>query len=307
MSVPTAHLDETTDEGHTAAMARADGFAGQRLQVLPRPLVAEALRRPATSRIVVTDCGYFPHAVSHGRRRPRGAAQAIVILVTEGSGWCVLDGDRVPVRRGQVLVVPPGEPHEYGADDDTPWTIWWMHVTGPDVGELLRAARLSVARPVVALREPYAAAALVERALERLERDDSVPSLVAASGAAWHLLALLAADQAAGRPHDDPVARVTEYLQLHSGERTSVADLAALVGLSASRLAELFRRQTGTSILAYQTRQRMSRARELLDTTDLPVASVGRAVGYDDPYYFSRHFHKIHGMSPSFYRSHDKG
>lgn len=288
-------------------MARADGFAGQRLQVLPRPLVAEALRRPATGRIVVTDCGYFPRAAGHGRARPRGAAQAIVILVTEGSGWCVLSGERVAVRRGQVLVVPAGEPHQYGADHDTPWTIWWMHVAGPDVADLLRAARVSTARPVVTVREPYAVAALIERAVERMERDDSVPSLVAASGAAWHVLALLAADQVSGRPQDDPVTRVTEHLQAHAGERTSVADLAALVGLSPSRLAELFRRQTGTSILAYQTRQRMSRARELLDTTALPVAGVGRAVGYDDPYYFSRHFHKVHGMSPSAYRSHDKG
>lgn len=288
-------------------MPRAEGFAGQRLQVLPRPLVAQALRRPATGRLVVTDCGYFPHATEHGRERPRGAAQAIVILVTEGSGWCQLGADRVTVTRGQVLVVPAGEPHVYGADPDTPWTIWWMHVAGPDVADLLQAARMSAARPVVTLREPYSAAALIEQALERMEHDDSVPSLVAAAGAAWHFMALLAADQVSGRPQDDPVTRAREYLQSHAGTRTSVAELAALVGLSPSRLAELFRLQTGTSILAYQTRQRMARARELLDTTTVPVSAVGRAVGYDDPYYFSRHFHKVHGMSPTSYRSHDKG
>lgn len=288
-------------------MPRAEGFAGQRLQVLPRPLVADALRRSATSRIVVTDCGYFPTAAEHGRRRSRGAAQAIVILVIDGEGWCVLRGERLAVRRGQVLVVPAGEPHEYGADAEHPWTIWWMHVTGPDVGDLLQAARMSASRAVVTLREPYSAASLIEHALERMEHDDSVPSLIAAAGAAWHFLALLAADQVSGRPQDDPVARAREYLQSNSGTRISIAELSTMVGLSSSRLAELFRHQTGTSILAYQTRQRMARARELLDTTEMPVSVVGRSVGYSDPYYFSRHFHKIHGMSPSSYRLHDKG
>lgn len=158
--------------------------------------------------------------------------------MTEGRDGARLGADRVTVARGQVLVVPAGEPHVYGADPDTPWTIWWMHVTGPDVADLLHAARMSAARPVVTLREPYSAAALIEQALERMEHDDSVPSLVAAAGAAWHFMALLAADQVSGRPQDDPVTRAREYLQSHAGTRTSVADLAALVGLSPSRLAE---------------------------------------------------------------------
>lgn len=75
MSEPTVHLDETTIWGEDRRMPRAEGFAGQRLQVLPRPLVAQALRRPATARLVVTDCGYFPGprstAVNDHVARPR--------------------------------------------------------------------------------------------------------------------------------------------------------------------------------------------------------------------------------------------
>jgi AraC-like DNA-binding protein len=288
-------------------MPRAEGFVGQRLQVVPRPLVAAALQRPATSRLVVTDCGYFPRAAGHGRLRERGAAQAILILVTDGAGWGVVDGERHPLSSGQVLVIPAGVAHEYGADDTHPWTIWWMHVTGPDVPHLLQSARLSSARPVITLREPHKVAALIERALERLERDDSVPSMIGASGAAWHVLALLSADQVSGRAHLDPVDVTLDYLQARVGRRVSVEEVADLVGLSQSRISEVFRAATGTSVLAYQTRLRMARARELLDTSDMGVASVARAVGYEDAYYFSRHFSRVHGQSPSQYRAHDKG
>jgi AraC family transcriptional regulator of arabinose operon len=50
----------------------------------------------------------------------------------------------------------------------------------------------------------------------------------------------------------------------------------------------------------------MARARELLDTTELHVAEIGREVGYADPFYFSRQFSRVHCMSPSDYRLHRK-
>ncbi len=288
-------------------MTRADGFIGERLQVVPRPQVAQALSRPATSQLVVTDCGYFPRARDHGRARGGGASQSIVILVTDGLGWCIVDGERHVVHSGQVLVIPAGISHEYGSDPGHPWTIWWMHVTGPAVPDLLASAGLTTGRPVLTLREPHKAQALVELTLQRLERDHSVPSMVGASGAAWHLLSMLTADQTQGRATADPVEQVREYLQSGAGARVGVPDLAAMVGLSRSRFAELFRRATGTSVLAYQTGLRMARARQLLDTSDMSIAAIARAIGYDDAYYFSRHFRRVHGLSPSAYRAHAKG
>jgi len=230
-----------------------------------------------------------------------------MILVTDGLGWCVIAGERHVVRSGQVLVIPAGIPHEYGSETDHPWTIWWMHVMGPAVSDLLASAGLTAARPVLTLHEPHKAQALVELALERLEQDDSVPSMVGASGAAWHLLSMLTADQAPARATTDPVEWAREYLQAGTGERIGVSELAAMVGLSRSRFAELFRRSTGTGVLAYQTRLRMARARQLLDTSDMGVAAIARSVGYDDAYYFSRHFKRVHGLNPTAYRAHAKG
>ena len=80
-----------------------------------------------------------------------------------------------------------------------------------------------------------------------------------------------------------------------------------MAGLSVSHYSALFRRATGYGALEYQTRLRMGAARELLDTTDRPVASVAAQVGFSDALYFSRQFRRIHGMSPTEYRSHDKG
>ncbi|MCV2395899.1 helix-turn-helix domain-containing protein [Actinotalea sp. M2MS4P-6] len=285
-----------------------EGFPGQRMRVLPRPLVAQASREPATSQVLVTDAGYFPHAAMHGRARAHGADQTIVIVCTEGAGECRLPSGRHQVGPGQAVVIPAGTPHQYGAAVGDAWTIWWMHLVGDALDDLLAAAHVSVAEPVVVLANPARVTALIETVIRAMERDETRSSLVAAAGAAWHALALLAAERRTiGGDRADPVEATIEHLRQAPSSRVSVADLAGMVGLSASHYAALFRQATGYGVLEYQTRQRMALAREQLDTTTRSITSIARDLGYADPLYFSRHFRRVHGTSPSAYRAHAKG
>ena len=103
-----------------------------------------------------------------------------------------------------------------------------------------------------------------------------------------------------GRPDPSDLRRL-------SGAEISELLRREMAGLSVSHYSALFRRATGYGALEYQTRLRMGTARDLLDTTGRPIASVAAQVGFSDPLYFSRQFHRIHGMSPTEYRSHDKG
>lgn len=308
--VPTTFMDETmiddASPGPDGDLSRRDGFPGQRMRVLPRPLVRHALGRPVTGQLLVTDVGFFPHAVRHRRRRPRGAAQLVVIVCTAGRGTASLPDGEHTVGPGDVVVLPPGTPHEYAAHRDDPWTIWWMHVAGRGVADLELAVRAAAGGHVLHLDDPTRVVSLVVGVLHQMERDETETSLLAASGAAWHALALLGAQRrSTGAAHVDPVEAALEHLRSDWVGRTSVGELAGMAGLSASHFAALFRRATGFSVLEYQTRVRMSHARELLDTTDRPVATVAHQVGYTDPLYFSRQFAKLHGMPPSAYRERD--
>src|SRR3954466_1291293 len=80
------------------------GFPRQRPRVLPRPLVAAAQRRPPTAALLVTDAGYFPHAANHGRRRPQGTPEVVVIVCVDGVGHCEVADRRTVVRPGHALV-----------------------------------------------------------------------------------------------------------------------------------------------------------------------------------------------------------
>ena len=269
----------------TDAVLVPDGFPGQRMLVVPRPRLREHWAQPGRVGFAVTDCGYFPDAHSHGRSRTRPIAQAVVIACVSGRGWCETEAGRVEVGPGHVIVLEPDRPHAYGADDADPWTVWWVHVAGPGLGDFLRDAGLSNEQPVRTVSDLY-----------------PVVTLIAASGAATHLMSILATDRGVPQGTDELVERAAGYLREHLSEPLTVGDLAAMSRLSTSHFAAVFRRRLGSSVRQYQTTVRMARARELLDTTAIPIATVAASVGYPDAFYFSRQFKRIHGVTPRQYR-----
>src|SRR5699024_9664406 len=237
-----------------------DGFPGERMRVLPRPLVSRALAGGATGRLLVTDAGYFPHAANHWRSRKQGAREAVVLVCVAGAGWCELGTRVVGVRPGQALVLAPGQPHLYRADATDPWTLWWLHATGADLDDLLAPVLTGRGYGLVLLHDLAPVTRSMEQVVQAMERDETMPALLAASGAAWHVLAQLGSDQLAG-PRDDgsPVQRTREYLMANFDQPVRVPELAARVGLSASHFAALFRQATGGGVLEYVKRIRMAR------------------------------------------------
>ncbi|MDA1364338.1 AraC family transcriptional regulator [Glycomyces algeriensis] len=285
-----------------------EGFAGQRMLVVPRLAVERALRHPVTGKLLVTDAGCFPHAARHGRSRPRGAPEHVFLVCTDGAGWCRIDGVHTAVARGGAVMIPAGRAHAYGASDADPWTLWWFHFTGADAADLVGAANAAASGHVTHLRDPAPVASLISQVIDALDSGPTVAGFTRATGAAWHALAHVIAT---GRRNPgtslSPLERAVEHLRATSPQRTTVPALASMVGLSASQISALFREHLGVSPLQFQVQLRMSRARELLDGTELPIAAVARETGYGDPMYFSRQFTRIHDMTPTAYRSRPPG
>jgi AraC family transcriptional regulator, arabinose operon regulatory protein len=239
--------------------------------------------------------------------RKTAVPQAIVIVCVRGRGWCRIGEAIHAVSPGQVLVIPPDTPHSYGAEQDDPWTLWWLHVAGHDLAEFLRIAHMTAEQPVRTPADTFRIVALVEDVVDSIGRDSSTASLLAASGAAWHLMALLASNRTTRGTRADVIEDAKEYLRNHLEKRVTVDAMASMASMSSSHFAALFRRNVGMPVLQYQTQLRMARARELLDTTDIAVSAVAAQAGYADAFYFSRQFKSIHGTTPLSYRKLAKG
>ena len=105
-----------------------------------------------------------------------------------------------------------------------------------------------------------------------------------------------------GQTPDPRVREALDYLCRHLDQSIPLDALAEHCGLSASRLAHLFREQVAMTPVQFLESQRMRRARQLLEVTGMSVAEVGYEVGYDNPFYFSLRFKKATGKSPRQYR-----
>jgi AraC-like DNA-binding protein len=73
---------------------------------------------------------------------------------------------------------------------------------------------------------------------------------------------------------------------------------AAAAGVHPNHLSRLCRRFEGMSLVAWLTRLRMQRARDML-LAGLPVEQVARACGYAEQSHFRRIFRRQHGTSPA--------
>jgi AraC family transcriptional regulator len=93
-----------------------------------------------------------------------------------------------------------------------------------------------------------------------------------------------------------------EFLNEYSQSHTSLAELAALCGVSVYHFARSFRAQLGCAPFEYQRALRLEKARELLRDSDLAIEAVGIAVGIESASNFARLFRRSAGLSPSEYR-----
>ena len=92
------------------------------------------------------------------------------------------------------------------------------------------------------------------------------------------------------------------FLHEHSETQTSLADLAALCGVSIYHFARSFSAQLGCAPFQYQRVLRLAKARELLRDSNMAIEAVGIAVGIESASNFARQFRRSFGLSPTEYR-----
>ncbi|MCC9180101.1 helix-turn-helix transcriptional regulator [Mycolicibacterium mageritense] len=98
------------------------------------------------------------------------------------------------------------------------------------------------------------------------------------------------------------LAEVFAVIERRLAGPLSLRDVAETVGMTAGHLTTLVKRRTGRTVGEWITERRMTRARELLSETDLPISDVARHVGILDPGYFTRQFRRAHDLSPRQWR-----
>ncbi|MBZ3917653.1 GlxA family transcriptional regulator [Streptomyces acidiscabies] len=103
-------------------------------------------------------------------------------------------------------------------------------------------------------------------------------------------------------PGEQGTAAARAWALDHLDEPLALTDLAHQARMSLRTFARRFNEETGTSPGRWLIRQRVDRARHLLETTDLPVDEVALSVGFGTGASLRQHLHTAVGVSPLAYR-----
>jgi AraC-like DNA-binding protein len=227
--------------------------------------------------------------------RPRGTDNHLVMVFHDS---CMVADHREHVERGPCWIWwRPGQPHRYGHLRQ-PWLHSWMHLGGNLVTTALAGVPAHTCMP---LPEPGWGLPLLLAAAWRV-RHERDPVLVANAVEDW--LRVLARTATPQRPIPAAIRQAHERIEAGWDGPLRIADVARRVGLSSSALVNGFRRWYGTTPTELLAQLRCDRALLLLREPALSVAAVAAAVGYDDPFHFSRVLRRRSGRSPTGWRRH---
>ena len=224
-------------------------------------------------------------------------------------GSVVLDGMLFTLHPNEGILLFPYQSH-YFMRFQNPSNIRWLFTTfehtAPEEFEQLR-------------NRPMVFSPVDMRRLERVT-ECNLASLKgdahAANDLSLELALLLSGLLAHGRgkrarvrtPSRDqlPGSKIVQTIALHvcrhPERRFTVAEAARLVSLSPSRLRAKFRKTLGLSLGRFIRETRMSKACDLLHTSELNVTEIGRRCGYESVYAFSRAFSRSIRIPPREYR-----
>lgn len=282
---------------------RPEGFPGQRLVVIPPAIVVESGRKPVTRDLCVTHIGSFEATSDHYVERPHGTSQHILIACVSGKGHCRLLGREWTVGAGELLFLPPREAHRYHADAQQPWMIFWIHFRGQRVQDYLDTLGVTPQQPIIHPADPTPLLDAFEDTYRHTRHGFSESSMIGLATAFGRLLGLAKTEQrSAGKRSIQSEGRLFKTLaeiRDRPSHPWTLAEMAANAAMSIPHFSELCRRQTGLPPNTYLIRLRLQRAMELLVHDRCNVAETAQAVGYDDPFYFSRLFRKHMGVPPS--------
>lgn len=240
--------------------------------------------------------------------RPTGMKGYILNLTCKGEGTLFSGDDAMDVGVGDILLFPPTAAHYYQRKEDT---VSWFH-------------RWVYFRPRAFWHDwlswqeqhngVYITRGLDKKSFEQIERlfvDIEYTSKSEApyrNDLAINLLEQLLIRCKSLQPDvmtkalDPRIIEAMNFMTQNLNQEFSIDDVAAHTCLSPSRLGHLFRDEMAMTITQWRDDQRISRAKQLLVTTNHSVNQIGRIVGYSDPLYFSRVFKRKAGVSPKIYR-----
>jgi len=275
---------------------------GRKLIVIPQKIIRQKIiNNFAINQLYISELGHYPVATKHYTLRKNGCAEMVVMFCVNGKGDYGIKSDTHQVLPGQFFILPPDISHEYRADLEDPWSIYWLKIGGINISKFSAQASLKKCRKPIYVKDLREVCSLLDDLIDTLTDGYSDDRIMYANFTLQRILALMIYDI-----HVKKVVRVSDkaisLMKKDVAGKFKLADLASKHAYSASQFSNIFKMETGFAPIEFSINLKIQYACELLQTTNMKIYQIAVMTGYQDPYHFSKIFKSIMAVSPAKYR-----
>ena len=300
------------------------GKAGRRQTELPEGAtqfcylpVNESLRKwelylTSVGQSIYKPCQKYPqagHPETHNFSWASGRilSEYAIVLITAGSGeYEFRNFAPGHCRQGDVLLVSPGQWHRYRPLATTGWSELWICLGG-EYPHRLREKGLAFAKPCISLQTHFTAVNLAMlNLLEKVRQQTNFNSTVFSSKV-LEVIALISGATVLPQAHpkeqhcirEPHVAKAIEFIWSNSHRPLSIGDVAQAIGLVARTLERRFAACHERGIREEIEWSRYSRARRMLQESNLPIKEIAYSCGFGDPRRMIEVFRRLTAATPT--------
>lgn len=236
--------------------------------------------------------------------------------VISGAGTLVADDENgiersFYIHSGQGFQIFPGQVTTYWADRNHPWEYVWIGFDGVYAPKVLNMAGLTYQTPIYRSKDKTLTARLMDAMME-MAKPLSETSFYKISQ--LYLFSDLLIRSSATEKNTSLGGSMSEYylqtafsyIESNFMNAISVESIAEFCNIHRNQLLKVFKSSIGKSPQEYLITYRMSKASQLLLTTNLSINEIGNAIGYTNQLNFSRAFKNVYGTSPKQYRKENR-
>ena len=250
-----------------------------------------------------------------------------MLIVTGGTALHQYAGKTIPIKRGDVFLIPEGQRHGYamptGCRMENINLLFDFSALGIDWGDLAELDGFKrVFAPLLEARKKGTVApfpppihlspgvlALLSSLINSLESElanEADGFRFFAKSYFAKVIGILSrvADHIPfeEKTETHELSELVAYLEENLGEKVTAKDMVQFTGTSGSHLRRKFQDVYAESPMHYLQRVRLERSMEMLADPALSITDIALEVGMGDSNYYSRIFRKLNDCSPSEYR-----
>lgn len=227
--------------------------------------------------------------------------------IHSGKGIYKMGEKTYNLSKGQCFLICPDIITYFKADDDEPWTYYWVAFNGANAKSYLSRANLDTTNPIITCDKDQEILQCFDDMFKGSQQCNSGDLRLLSS--LYLFLSLLLDSKVEENQNKSSIHRnnyyiskAIEWLEANYSRNISVSEISEFIGLNRKYFSKIFKEEVGMSPQNFLIQLRFDRACELMKNSKLSISQISRSVGYEDQLLFSKVFKKFKGQSPHNYR-----